>query len=764
MSSLPPYETDRLNELRALVALGNPPSAALEALVETTRLRFGVPVCVLTLVESEEIRFVAISGMQASGVSRHLAFCDEAIRHDDLLVVEDARLDPRFCTAGLVTGVLGVRFYAGAPLVLRPGLALGTLCLIDTVPRSLTPAEAETLRQLALVAMALIDGHRTAAEGIRLAGEADEHRRLSEAQSRELRLRGRQFERSEELAQVGGWAFDLATEKVTWSDELYRICEVPLGTPMTLALALSVYPEHERLLLGALIDRAIQHGGGFNHEFRIVAAAGTPKWVRAAGDVEFVDGMPTRLFGILQDITQQHDSAERLWHTAHHDALTGLANRAYAALNLTAIFNRRDEALAAAIESGEAIGMLMIDVDRLKEVNDTLGHAAGDVLLRAVAGRITAAIGPDCLVARIGGDEFKVMFERPVTARRLEATGRAIIAAMGEKLRIEDRMISPQVSIGGAIATADDTPESLRQKADLALYDSKRLGRGGYAEFREDMRAAIVRRIETIRTVDDALAEGRIVPFYQPIVQLETCRVTGVEALARMIGPNGAVIAAGAFQEALAEPRVAHALTSAMLRQVAADMRRWIDRGLAVDHVGINVSAADFRAGDLRSRLLDAFGRYNVPLGNVLLEVTETIFLDDKNAAVVQTVDDLRHDGLRVALDDFGTGFASLTHLRSLPVDVIKIDKSFVDGMLTESTSGPIVEVLIELARKLGMRIIAEGIEQLEQAEHLRALGCPLGQGYFFARPANATTTAGILHGFGPRSIRPQPRRTHHAA
>ena len=764
MVSLPAHETNRLTELQALVTLGNPPSNALNALVETTRRRFGVPVCVLTLVEREEIRFVAISGLEASSVSRHLAFCDEAIRHDDLLVVEDARQDPRFCEAGLVTGPLGVRFYAGAPLVLRPGLALGTLCLIDSVPRTLSPAEAETLRQLALVAMALIDGHRTAAEGLRLADEAEGQRRLSETQSRELRLRSRQFERSEELAKVGGWAFDTESQTITWSDELYRICEIPIGTPVTLALALSVYSEPERQLLATMFERAMQHGTGFEHEFRIVAANGTAKWVRAAGDVELVDGVPTRLFGILQDISQQHASALALWHTAHHDALTGLANRAYAAIHLGDTFSRRDEASAAAIESGEAIGLLMVDVDRLKEVNDTLGHAAGDVLLRTVATRLTAAVGHEAMVARIGGDEFKVMFRQPMSARRLESAGRTILAVMQEKLRVEDRVITPQVSIGGALSTAEDTPETLRQKADLALYESKRRGRGGYAEFREDMRAAIVRRIDTIRSVDDALLEGRIVPFYQPIVQLETCRLTGVEALARMIAPNGGVVSAGAFQEALAEPRIAHALTTAMLRQVAADMRRWIDRGLPVEHVGINVTSADFRAGDLRSRLLDAFGRFDVPIDRVLLEVTETIFLDDNEAAVVKTVDDLRRDGLRVALDDFGTGFASLTHLRSLPVDVIKIDKSFVDGMLTEATSGPIVEALIELSRKLGLQIIAEGIEHLEQAEHLRALGCPLGQGFFFDRPANATTTAGMLQGFGARSARPHGRRPRRVA
>ncbi|RYE83331.1 MAG: bifunctional diguanylate cyclase/phosphodiesterase, partial [Hyphomicrobiales bacterium] len=580
---------------------------------------------------------------------------------------------------------------------------------------------------------------------------AENQRCFSEAERPKLLAHSGQFERDEELAQVGGWAFDLTSEAVTWSDELYRICEIPFGTPMTRARVLSIFPETSRAVFSALVERAIRHGGGFNQEIEIATVAGTQKWVRIAGDVDGVDGVPVRLFGILQDISEQHASEQALWHTAHHDALTGLANRAYAALNLTRIFSRRDAVSAAAIESGEAIGMLMIDVDRLKEVNDTLGHDAGDVLLRTVATRITGAVGEDCLVARIGGDEFKVMFERPVSPRRLEATSQAIHAAMQEKLRFEDQVITPQVSIGGAIASVSDTPETLRQKADLALYESKRRGRGGYAEFRDDMRAAIVRRTATMRKVDEALAEGRIVPFYQPIVRLDTCRLTGVEALARMIGPDGTVVSAVDFQEALADPRIGHDLTSAMLPQVAADIRRWFDAGLTIDHVGINIAATDFQVGDLRSRLMDAFGQHDVPLGKVLLEVTETIFLDDKHAAVVQTVDDLRRDGLRVALDDFGTGYASLTHLRSLPVDVIKIDKSFVHGMLTDRASGPIVEALIDLARKLRLDVIAEGIEDLAEAEHLRGLGCPLGQGYFFARPANATFTAIMLDGFGVR-------------
>ncbi|MBC8129558.1 MAG: GGDEF domain-containing protein [Rhizobiaceae bacterium] len=739
-------DDERLAVLRSYAIMDSDPSEALDALVKSACHLFDVPIGMVALLDDRRQWFKSVSGLSLTETPLDGSFCARTIRGGDLLVVEDAATDPRFADSRYVTGEPRIRFYAGAPLTVRPGIALGSFCVIDTRPRRITADERALLQHLATVAMALIESHKLSVDSIALAEKAEQR-------ARELRLRERQFKQTEELAEVGGWEVDLATNLITSSDEVYRIWEVPVGTPMKVEDAFALFPDDERRRIEERFFRLIEHGERYDENFRIHSKSGRPKWVRAVGDVELVDGIPRRLFGILQDISKRHAAEAELWHAANHDALTGLANRAHFIKRITHLFERR------AAEADAGAGLLMIDVDRMKEINDTLGHAAGDLLLCAVGERILKAAADDALVARIGGDEFVLMLREGVTAERLARMSADIIAAMVEPLSFGAETILPRVSIGGAVAVPGDTAETLRQKADLALYESKDRGRGGYAEFREAMRDGILKRVATLRSVDEALGADRLVPYYQPIVRLDTAEIVGLEALARMRMPDGRIVAAGAFQEALREPRIAHRLTTSMLGAVARDLRMWLDRGFPCDHVGINVTTADFTAGDLRSRIHDCFGALGVPLRHIVIEVTETVFLGGNESAVLRDVEELRRDGIVIALDDFGTGFASLTHLRSLPVNLIKIDKSFVQGMMEDRTSGSIVEALIDLARKLGLKIVAEGIETVVQAEQLREMRCRLGQGYFYARPADAATTYEMLRNFGQHRAKLHARR-----
>jgi EAL domain-containing protein (putative c-di-GMP-specific phosphodiesterase class I) len=241
------------------------------------------------------------------------------------------------------------------------------------------------------------------------------------------------------------------------------------------------------------------------------------------------------------------------------------------------------------------------------------------------------------------------------------------------------------------------------------------------------------------------------VPFYQPIVRIDTGEIVGVEALARMRTESGEIVAAGAFQEAFSNHRVAHALTGQMLSAIAADLRIWLDTGFPFQHVGINVSTADFRNGDLHQRITESFGAHGIPLSHVILEVTETVFMDGSDNKVARAVEMLRREGLKVALDDFGTGHASLTHLVSVPTDIVKIDRSFVTRMFDDVASQAIVETMIGLAARLGIRVVAEGVETKVEADYLMQLGCKLCQGYYFGRPADAATTLARLKQNGQR-------------
>jgi EAL domain-containing protein (putative c-di-GMP-specific phosphodiesterase class I) len=244
--------------------------------------------------------------------------------------------------------------------------------------------------------------------------------------------------------------------------------------------------------------------------------------------------------------------------------------------------------------------------------------------------------------------------------------------------------------------------------------------------------------------VGAALLEGRIEAFYQPVVRLDTRDIVGLEALCRMrLGDS--IISAGDFQEAMKDVHVAKALTERMMKLVAADVRAWLDMGIPFQHVGVNVSSADMHGGTLEPMLAGAFGREGVPLKHVIVEVTETVYMGDGDRIVRKAVETLRAKGLWVALDDFGTGYASLTHLLTVPVDIIKIDKSFVNRLAPRNASMAIVEGLLQIASKLDIRVIAEGIETEEQADLLRAAGCILGQGYLFSRAVDRHATTELL-------------------
>jgi EAL domain-containing protein (putative c-di-GMP-specific phosphodiesterase class I) len=287
--------------------------------------------------------------------------------------------------------------------------------------------------------------------------------------------------------------------------------------------------------------------------------------------------------------------------------------------------------------------------------------------------------------------------------------------------------------------------EAVRRNADFALYHAKETNRGGFVQYSALLATSMTRRDDAIRTVATALASGRIDAFYQPVVNLDTRAIVGVEALCRIVTENGEIMPAMAFQDATSDARIASQLTRRMLTIVASDVRKWLDLGVPFQHVGVNVSSADFHGGQLCSELAAAFESESVPLSHVILEVTESVYMNQRDHVVPRAINAMRAKGLRIALDDFGTGFASLTHLLTVPVDVIKIDKSFIHRLAPGDASTAIVEGLIGIARKLGMRVVAEGVETEDQLFQLRQFGCTLGQGYLFSKAVHRDIATDML-------------------
>lgn len=331
-------------------------------------------------------------------------------------------------------------------------------------------------------------------------------------------------------------------------------------------------------------------------------------------------------------IAIEHDEAQRRNHDlAYYDQLTGLPNR-----------RCFDDMMSHRIISEDpAFGLLIVDIDNLKIVNDTMGHVVGDSLIQEVARRFFSIV-PDAS-CRLGGDEFAVLVDH-----------------------CRDHAALNMI--------ADEIAQTMKVPLEC----------GGYVPFEQGLRTSIALRMSTIREVDEALNAGLVLPHYQPIVEMDTREIVGLEALARIKREDDSIISAGQFQAALSDPSAAFRLTDRMLKLVASDMRIWMDKGIAIDHVGINLSTTDFHRNDLEQRLSDVFDAAGVPLKHLLLEVTETVLMDGNDDKVAQAIKRLRRKGMLVALDDFGTGYASLTHLLSFPVDIIKIDKSFIDRMLSD--------------------------------------------------------------------------------
>jgi diguanylate cyclase (GGDEF)-like protein len=438
---------------------------------------------------------------------------------------------------------------------------------------------------------------------------------------------------------------------------------------------------------------------------------------------------------------ERYERVEERERQANVDALTGLGNRA--------CFNRALAALPCT-EPG-AWGLLIVDLDNLKVVNDTFGHHVGDMLLREVAARIATASMPD-RAFRLGGDEFAVILQNEDALNNLEAMADGILGAIGACADCSGHLVYPRATIGGALLSHDDhVAESVRQNADFALYHAKETGRGGFVRFWPGIGTAITQRLSAIRRVSAGLADDRIDAYYQPLVRLDTQEIIGVEALCRLTSETGEIIPASAFSEAMTDAHAALGITERMLGRIVSDIRFWLDHDIAFGHVGINVSSSDFHSGKLAEQLIETFSRQNIPLEYLMVEVTEDVCVGPRDLVVANQIRAMRAQGLRVALDDFGTGFASLTHLLTFPVDMIKIDKSFIDRLAPEDPSSAIVRGVLDIARKMDIAVIAEGIETEAQARQLQRLGATFGQGYLFS-PAVDRTNLTAMFRAGPQA------------
>ena len=475
-------------------------------------------------------------------------------------------------------------------------------------------------------------------------------------------------------------------------------------------------------------------------EFKLNRDDGVETWVRSVGKV-FVgaDGRPEKLVNLFKDITDRRRQTQAIETLAFRDSLTGLPNRA--------LFQHRfQEAVTASETLGEMFGLIMIDVDHFKDINDTLGHDAGDALLKRLAGMLQRAFRAGDTVARLGGDEFAVILR----GLRGEADMLRPISKLQDLLRrpIEHggRSFTASASIGAALhGDPDADPAHMIKNADIALYRAKAAGRNRSILFEPSMRSEVERRLELLRDVRMAVAENEFTLYYQPVVDIRENRVAGFEALMRWIHPEQGVLTPARFMPAFEDQDLSLKLGNMAFETALKQMRAWLDAGVEFGRVAVNISSAQFRSGRLAEEIQERLARWNVPCARLTIEVTENVYMGWGSDLVSETVRRLHEAGVMIALDDFGTGYASLANLRQFPIDRLKIDKSFVQNAEDEA----IVKAVITLGSSMGMKVVAEGVEDAEQLAALERYGCDQVQGYHFGRPMPADAVAGFLKDFG---------------
>ena len=471
-------------------------------------------------------------------------------------------------------------------------------------------------------------------------------------------------------------------------------------------------------------------------EYRLRTRDGRYLWVQDEARV-VADGGEFVLQGYLLDITARREAEEQLRYQAFHDALTGLANRSL-------FTNRVEHALVLRSQQTRAeVAVLFLDLDDFKGVNDTLGHAAGDALLRGVGVRLREALSPSYTVARMGGDEFAVLIEEVAGTPTAVDAAERIVASLQTPFELEGREVFVTASVGIALGTVAD---DLMRAADVAMYRAKASGKAQYVLYAPRMAEDLVGRLELVAELRRARCEDEFVIHYQPVVDLESGAVVGVEALVRWEHPTRGLLAPDEFIPLAEETGKIVELGKWVLAEACAQVARWRAEtpGAAELSLNVNVSTRQVRPGVLVESVRSALAASGLPPEALTLELTESVLArrHEELRAVLAEVAVL---GVRLALDDFGTGYSSLSLLQDLPVHTLKVDRSFVNALDADTTRQGFVQAIVDLAQTLDVSLVAEGMETAAQTTELRRLGCRVGQGFHFSPPLGADEVGELL-------------------
>jgi diguanylate cyclase (GGDEF)-like protein len=542
---------------------------------------------------------------------------------------------------------------------------------------------------------------------------------------------------SEALATHGSWEYDPATGAVRWDESMFRLHGVSRGefAPTVESVRALLHPD-DRDEYRRLAEDGPHTGNAFTLRYRIIRPAGDIRALLVRGSVlPAEDGSRPVCVGTTEDVTSSVGFDDQLWVLANEDPLTGLFNR-------RRFLEELEREVAAARRSSKPGAVLMLDLDRFKEVNDSLGHSAGDRALVAVADTLRNRLRTTDTIGRLGGDEFAVVLPDcgHAEARRVaQEIGGAVGDASALTIAGHERRMTTSIGIAPYGSRADEHAGTLLVEADLAMYRAKRTHSGTIEVFDEEMRAELAARLRTEAELRVALEEDQFRVVYQPIVSLVGGAPVGCEALARWDHPVRGTVGPDEFIPVAEEHDLIGAIGEILLRRACKQAAQW-RRARRNLYVSVNVSPRQLVRSDIASAVREALAGSGLPAPLLCLEMTETSLLEDARP-MKPALEELRRIGVRLAIDDFGGGSSSFALLRLLPLDLIKIDRVFIEGVSERADDRAIVAAVISLAEELDLHVIAEGIETSRQHAELRELGCRFGQGFLYERPPARTAS-----------------------
>ncbi|MEK6320568.1 MAG: EAL domain-containing protein [Acidobacteriota bacterium] len=685
----------------------------------------GAPGALLSVVRSDRVQHVSRFGSLFAHTAEEDSLVSRAILAEGLFVVSDTLNDDGLKRDMPVSNG-AVRFFAGAPLITPEVHVIGVLSVIDHKPRTLNEAQARALSSLAHAAMAGLEVRRKSLELDQAMAEREKaFESLNASEERcAMLLRG---------ASDGLWDWDLETNEM----EFCSRWKAMLG-----------YEEHElnsrpdewfnrvhvediERVQSELMSHLLGLTPQFQSEHRVRRQDGTYRWMLSRG-LAVLDSnrFVYRMTGSLTDVTDQKQAEKQLLHNAFHDSLTGLPNRV--------LFMDRLKHSLAEVKKGEgySFGVLFLDLDRFKVVNDSLGHQIGDQLLVATARRLESCIRPGDIVARLGGDEFAIIVDHVRHVSDAIQAAERIREHLASPFNLSGHEVFISASIGIALnQTASEEPDEIIRNADTAMYRAKDQGRGCFELFDKGMhvRNAALSQLET--GLRGALARGEFRVHYQPIISLETWRISGFEALIRWEHPEHGYISPLKFIPVAEETGLIIPIGQWVLREACEQLRVWQDQFPSDPplSISVNLSGRQFSQPDLIDRISQILKETGLDASSLKMEITESAIIENIDAAALM-LKRIKALGIRLSLDDFGTGYSSLSYLHRFPIDTLKIDRSFV-SRINLPKNAEIVKTILTLAGNLGMDVVAEGVETRDQIIQLTGLNCEYVQGYLLSKP-----------------------------